>query len=131
MKKLVLGMALLLMVSLGGCTNNNEDLVDVISVGTWRVSYFIANNDDDTSLFRGYVFTFLADGAVKVTRPGAPPADGTWNEFDNNTRLDLRFGDPGLLERLHEDWVIDDIQDDEIFLHELGSPFNQLELRQL
>lgn len=128
MKKLVLFTALLLMVSLVGC-NNDEDFADTITRGTWRVSYYIANGDDDTSLFRDYVFTFVADGTVTVVRPGAPQAAGTWNEHDSNTRLDLRFGEPGLLERLDDDWVIDDVQDDQILLHELGSPFNQFELR--
>jgi hypothetical protein len=129
MKKSALFLALLLMVSLGGCTNN-EDLTDTLTQGTWRVSYFIMSGDEDTSLFNGYIFTFLTDGTVTVTRPGAPPAQGTWNGFDSDTRFDLDFTDTGLLQRLDESWAVDKINDDEIFLHEVGSLFNQLELRQ-
>jgi hypothetical protein len=92
------------------------------------VGYFIAGGDEDTSLFRGYVFTFLGDGTVKVTRPGAPPVQGSWDTSDNDTRFELHFGVPGLLERLEEDWVVDHVYDDEILLHEPGYPFNQFNL---
>jgi len=131
MKKIVLFLSLLLMVSLGGCTNNNQDFTDTVTKGTWRVGYFISSGDEHTSLFNGYVFTFLADGTVAVTRPGAPATQGTWNEFNDNSRLDLSFADPGLLQKLDDHWVIDEIHDTEILLHELGAPFNQFNLNQI
>lgn len=127
MKKIILFMALLVLVSLGGCSND-QDFSDTVTKGTWRVSYFVASGDEHTSLFYGYVFTFLADGTVSVTRPGASQTTGTWNEFNNNSRLDLDFAAPGLLEKLNQSWVIDSIKDDEIILHELGNPLNTFEL---
>lgn len=130
MKKIVLFLALFLVASFSGCAND-DDLTDTITVGTWRVSYFIAGGDEDTSLFYGYVFTFLPDGTVSVTRPNLPVALGTWDEHDSDTRLDLEFGISGLLEKLNEDWVVDRVEDDEIFLHELGSPLNQVEFARL
>lgn len=131
MKKGILLLALLLMVSIGGCVNQDGDITDTLTNGTWRVSYFIASYDEQTSRFRGYVFTFMTDGTVSVVRPGLPVAHGTWNEFDNNTRFDLNFSDPGLLEKLDDSWVVDDIQDDEVLLHELGFPFNQFHLSRI
>jgi hypothetical protein len=131
MKKFALCLSLLLFVSLGGCTSNDQDFTDTVIKGTWRVGYFISGGDEHTSLFSGYVFTFLADGTVNVTRPGAPPALGNWNEFNDNSRLDLSFADPGLLQKLDDHWVIDDIRDTEILLHEFGAPFNQFNLDQI
>jgi len=125
MKKYASLLALLLIVSLVGC-KNNEDFTDTILNGTWRVSYYISGGDVDTSRFYGYVFTFMADGTVTVDRPGAPTATGNWNEFNNQTRLDLDFSDPGLLQKLDESWVIDNVYDDEFQLHELGAPFKQV-----
>lgn len=130
MKKLVLLLALFLMASFSGCSND-EDLTDTITVGTWRVSYFIESGDKHTSSFNGYVFTFLTNGTVTVARPNLPLASGTWNEHDDNTRFDLDFGTSGLLEKLNEDWVVDRIENDEIFLHELGAPLNLFELARL
>ena len=133
MKRLVLFLAVLLVASFGGCTsnNNNDDLVDTITTGTWRVSYFIENNDEDTSLFHGYVFTFKTDGTVSVTRPNLPVAPGTWNEHDNDNRFELDFGQSGLLERLNEDWVVLEVDDNTVLLNEPGRPLNQCEFSRI
>jgi len=131
-KKLVAFLALLLVASFGGCTNNNNDQVaETITTGTWRVSYYIHNGDEDTSLFHGYVFTFKPDGTVSVTRPSLPVAPGTWNEHDNDNRLDLDFGAAGLLERLNEDWVVASVDDNVILLNEPGRPLNQCEFARI
>lgn len=129
MKKSLLLLALLLLVAFGGCDFHDEDITDTITTGTWRVSYFIADRDEHTALFNGYVFTFMTDGTVTVVRPdGAPPATGTWNEYDYNRRFELSFGNAGLLDKLNERWVVDDVRDNELLLHEPGAPFNQFEL---
>jgi len=132
MKRLVLFLALLLVASFGGCSNNNnDDLTDIITTGTWRVSYYINNGDEDTSLFHGYVFTFQPGGAVSVTRPSLPVAPGTWNEHDNNMRFELDFGASGLLERLNEDWVVVTVDDGQLLLNEPGRPLNQCEFARI
>jgi len=129
---MALFLALLLVASFGACSNNNnDDLSDTLTTGTWRVSYYINNGDDDTSLFLGYVFTFKPDGTVSVTRPNLPVAPGTWNEHDDNLRLDLDFGAAGLLERLNEDWVVASSDDNEILLNEPGRPLNQTEFSRI
>ena len=131
MKWLVFSLALLVVASFGGCPNNNDDLKDTITTGTWRVSYFIENGDEDTSLFHGYVFTFKPDGAVSVNRPSLPLAPGTWNEYNNDNRLTLDFGQSGLLERLNEDWVVAKVDDNAILLNEPGRPLNQCEFARI
>jgi hypothetical protein len=132
MKKFVLSLALLLVASLCGCPNNNNDeLTATITTGTWRVSYYINNGDEDTSLFHGYVFTFIPDGTVSVARPSLPVAPGTWNEHDNDYRLELDFGQSGLLERLNEDWVVAEVNDNVVLLNEPGRPLNQCEFARI
>ena len=131
MKRLVLFLAVLLVASFGGCSNNNDDLTNTITTGTWRVSYYINNGNEDTSLFRGYVFTFRPDGNVSVTRPSLPVAPGTWNEHDDNRRLELDFGTSGLLEKLNEDWVVASVDNDVVLLGEPGRPLNQCEFARI
>ena len=132
MKRLVLLLAVLLAGSLYGCPgNNNDDLTPTITTGTWRVSYFIESGDEDTSLFHGYVFTFKTDGTVSVIRPSLPLAPGTWNEYNNDNRLTLDFGQSGLLERLNEDWVVASVDDNVILLNEPGRPLNQCEFARI
>jgi hypothetical protein len=132
MKKLVLFLAVLLVGSLCGCPdNNNDDLTPTITTGTWRVSYFIENGDEDTSLFHGYVFTFKTDGTISVTRPRLPVAPGTWNEYNYDNRLTLDFGQSGYLERLNEDWVVARVDDNAVLLNEPGRPLNQCEFARI
>ncbi|MHB8836628.1 MAG: hypothetical protein ACYC9Y_13135 [Candidatus Methylomirabilia bacterium] len=121
MKKGVLFLALLVIVSLGGCTHD-KDLADTITSGIWRVGDYADSGDDETWRFNGYVFTFLADGTVTVTRPALPPVAGTWNEFNYDNRLELDFGNVAVLDRLNEPWVVDRIQGDEVQLHKILEP---------
>lgn len=133
MRKSVLFLSLLLLVSFVsfvGCTPD-EDLDEVLTVGTWKVGYLNKGNDEHTSLFYGYVFTFQPNGTVTVDRPGATPATGSWNSHDRDTRLEIEFGKIGLLEKVNDDWVIDFIDDTEVGMHEPGAPFNQLRFEQL
>lgn len=125
MKKGVLFLALLLIVSLGGCTHD-KDLKDTITSGIWRVGDYVESGDDETWRFNGYVFTFLADGTVTVTRPGLPPAAGNWNEFNYDYRFELDFGNTAVLEKLNESWVVDRIEGDEVLLHKILVPATQL-----
>ena len=129
MKKIVLFLAFLLVVSIGGCSKN-EDLSATITQGTWRVDYFIADGDEDTDLFNGYVFTFMADRTVLVIRPGLPNTKGTWEESDSDTRLELNFSDTGLLRKLDETWVVNRVLDDELRMNKLYTPSTQLRFAQ-
>lgn len=126
MKKGVLFLAFLLVVSFGGCTNN-KDLEDTITSGIWRVGDFIESGDDDTWRFSGYIFTFHADGRVTVTHPTQPPAAGNWNEFNYDSRLELDFGNTAVLEKLNEDWVVDRVEGDRVLLHKFLTPSKQLQ----
>lgn len=130
MKKTALFLALLLVATLGGC-NRDEDLNDTLTSGTWRMDYFQEQGDDHTFLFSGYIFTFLADGKVTVTRPGTPPPVAYWNEFNNGTRLEFNFGAGVPLEKLNETWVVDHFDDHEINLHELSEPATYLRFDKL
>ena len=131
MKRLVLFLALLVVASFAGCSNNDDDLTDTITTGTWRVSYLSDDGDEDTSLFHGYVFSFRPDGTVLVTRQGLPSALGTWNEYNNDNRFDLDFDQTGLLQKLDEDWVVASVNDDAILLNEFGRPLNQCEFTRI
>ena len=131
MKRLVLFLALLVVASFAGCSNNDDDLTDTITTGTWRVSYLSDDGDEDTSLFHGYVFSFRPDGTVLVTRQGLPSALGTWNEYNNDNRFDLDFDQTGLLQKLDEDWVVASVDDDAILLNEFGRPLNQCEFARI
>jgi len=128
MKKIASFLALLLIVIVGGC-NRGDDFNDTITKGTWRVDNFDEGGDDHTGLFAGYVFTFLDNGTVTVTRPGEAPPVGYWNEYNYGTRMEFTFGGGYPLDKLNDTWVIDNFNDDEINFHELDTPATRLQLQ--
>lgn len=68
--------------------SNNEtsaDLVRDIAVnGTWRVSYFFDTDEDETSNFTGYVFTFEEDGTLRAEK-GSNTVVGSWAVLDDSS----------------------------------------------
>jgi len=128
MRKIAAFLALLLMFTIGGC-DRGDDFTDTITTGTWWADYYQEEGDDHTYLFAGYVFTFLDDGQVTVTRPGATPPVGYWNEYNNGTRMEFNFGAGAPLDKLNDTWVIDQIDDHEIRFHELSAPATVLRLQ--
>jgi len=130
MRKIVAFLALLLIVTIGGC-NRSDDFKDTITKGTWRADYFQESGDDHTGVFAGYIFTFLADGKVTVTRPGTTPPVGYWNEYNSGTRMQFNFGSTTPLDKLNDDWVIDRFDDSEARFHMLSAPATQLILQKI
>ena len=128
MRKIVPFLALLLMVTIGGC-DRGDDFTDTITRGTWWADYYADQGDDETYVFAGYVFTFTGDGKVTVSRPGDPPPVGYWNEYNNGTRMEFNFGSGWPLDKLNDTWAIDQIQDDELRFHKLDAPATVLRLQ--
>ncbi len=92
--------------ALGDCNPmpTPASLSDVITTGTWHVSYCYYGNDT-TSLYTGYNFTFNDNGNVTVVK-NATTIDGDW-DINNGTqpRLDLHF-DGSALHDLETNWDV-------------------------
>jgi hypothetical protein len=107
------------------------------TTGDWRITYYF-DDEDETSDYQGYVFTFSEDGRIEARRGGSTYV-GRWNverNDDDDERYDLEFyidfDSPDELEDLDDDWYIksftnsrmelvdddDDDEDDEILIME-------------
>ncbi len=86
--------------------SGNTILSDIIVNGTWHVSSFIDNGDDETYEYTGYNFTFSSNGSV-VAIKSTTTINGTWSTTmeDGYSKLNLNFND-NLIEELEEDWRI-------------------------
>jgi len=80
-------------------------LSDVLTSGTWYVSYFYENSDD-TYYYNGYTFNFNTNGNSTAIKNGTT-INGSWDIHTENTyqKLDLNF-DGSVLDELHEDWKV-------------------------
>jgi hypothetical protein len=86
--------------------SGNTSLSDIIVNGTWRISSFIDEGEDETDHFNGYNFTFLSNGNA-VTVKNTITINGSWSSYidDGYSKLDLSF-DGDTLEELEDDWRI-------------------------
>lgn len=55
----------------------------VAQSGTWRITYFWDTDEDETSNFTGYVFTFNTDGTLIAVK-GNTTVNGTWSVVDDS-----------------------------------------------
>ena len=80
-------------------------LSNVLTNGSWRVSYFY-DLYDETSYYNGYVFNFNTNGssfAVKNTNT----VNGNWTIHTESSYQKIEFHfDGSLLEELEEDWKV-------------------------
>jgi hypothetical protein len=84
----------------------SNDVSETMISGNWRVAYYQDRDDDETSNFAGYTFTFTAGGVVIATK-NAVDATGAWAATDgsNKVKIVLSFsGSP--LDELSEDWEV-------------------------
>lgn len=91
--------------SIDDCNSSGSslDFVTTLTSGTWHISYYF-DDQDQTSQFSGYTFTFLANGTVTGVN-GSTTINGTWSTYmDSGTRkLVLNFSG-NTLQNLNEDW---------------------------
>lgn len=96
-----------------------QQTATVTETGTWQVTYFFDSDQDETSDFNGYVFTFNEDGTV-VADNGSNTINGTWSISDSSSSSDDDDGsssdddfnlffsvpDSSDFEDLNDDWDI-------------------------
>jgi hypothetical protein len=101
------------------CTEDNstgtskDELVNTVSNGTWRITYFFDSDTDETTNFSGYSFTFGASDLLTATNV-TNTYTGSWNISDSSSDDDspddldfnIIFTNPDNFEELSEDWEV-------------------------
>lgn len=109
--------------AIGQCGSNSgstDDFIDVLTNGTWRISYYHEGDDDETIVYNGYVFTFNTDNTITITKNSAT-FNGTWlfYEEDGVDILEIDFEDDPL-DDLDDDWELLEFSSTLIQLKEEG-----------
>lgn len=109
--------------SIGDCDDSiapNPNFTSVLTSGTWIVSYYFEDDDDETDDYIGYNFTFNSNFTISVMKD-AQNSTGAWaNYLDNGSNeLDLNFSDSNLQE-LNEDWKIVEYSSNQIRLRHIS-----------
>lgn len=93
---------------------NPAPVINVVKSGTWRITLYKDSDNDETSNFTGYTFTFGSSSVLTAT-DGVNTYSGSWsvtsdNSLDDSPSNDLdfniAFATPPNFEELTEDWNI-------------------------
>ncbi|WP_026711434.1 hypothetical protein [Flavobacterium filum] len=109
--------------AIGQCGSNSgstDDFIDVLTSGNWRISYYHEGDDDETSTFNGFVFTFNINNTITITKDSST-YNGTWlfYEDDGLDILEIDFEDDPL-DDLDDDWELFEFSSTLIQLKEEG-----------
>ena len=86
----------------------------MVTHGEWKITFYADSDEDDTSDYNGYVFTFNADGTLGATN-GNTSLSGAWSITDSENSDDesasdvdfnIFFASPDIFEELANDWDI-------------------------
>ena len=118
MKKILFSVSLLAIAS--SCTKwqSEQKQINKAAIdGTWIVSSYIDDGDDETNDFSSFRFSFLEDGTLNATdllSSNSNPYTGTWSITDSNSNDDslddldfnINFAVSNKLDDLSDDWDI-------------------------
>lgn len=84
-----------------------EELTHNLQSGSWQISLFIEDFDNETDDFAGYVFTFNTQGIVEA-RKGSTTRSGSWETYtdDGKTEFQMSFPYADYFDELSDDWYL-------------------------
>lgn len=106
---------------------NKTDVINTVTSGTWRITYFYDTDKEETSNYTGYKFTFGSTGQLTATN-NTNTYTGTWSISDSNSNDDsmddldfnISFSAPPAFEDLSDDWDILEMTDTKIKLIDIS-----------
>lgn len=107
MKRIIFAFPLLLLLACQNDDNKNPPVGNLLTSGSWRASYFMDNNQDETYKFAGYNFTFNS-GTVTASN-GTNTVTGTYTDLssdDSNPKFVLSFPETDPWDELNDDWRV-------------------------
>ena len=129
MKKILLPVIALGLLAACSKWNNSQNQINKTAIdGTWIVSSYIDDGDDETADFTTFRLDFLEDGTLNATdllSSNSNPYPGTWSITDSNSNDDdslddldfnINFAVGNKLDDLSDDWDIISYTDTEIKL---------------
>jgi hypothetical protein len=86
-------------------STNPSTVINTVTQGTWRITYFFDTDTNETSNYSGYNFTFNSDGSVVAVGNGLS-ITGTWSVVNDDLDFNLLFTSPEIFADLSDDWDV-------------------------
>lgn len=98
-----------------GSSVNVQPVINAASSGTWKITYYVDSDSEETGQFSGYTFTF-GSNTITATN-GSNTYTGTWSVTNSNSSDDdsnhnedidfnIGFASPANFTELSDDWDI-------------------------
>ena len=98
--------------------NGGSDLSSVLVDGSWTVSSYLEDGNDQTNDYEGFTIVFDADGSVTATNGSI--TNGTWSAQNGDNKLVLDFGVTIPLDEFNDDWDVIAVSDMQIELRDVS-----------
>lgn len=92
------------------------------SPGDYNVQLYVENGDTSTTEFKGYVFTFKANG-VLLAKTDSTTFTGKWESGNNGKQLKLDIKGNAALNDVNKNWDVVQITDTQISLKDNQGKF--------
>lgn len=124
MKKINVVAACLVLLVISACSDDDNKVnvngnatavTNNLKSGTWKISNYVEDTNDETANFEGYDFTFGAGNVLTATN-GTNTYTGTWSVYDDDSSSDdgfdsdidvnISFATPAEFAELTDDWDV-------------------------
>lgn len=86
--------------------STNLDISNLIINGTWNISNFLDNNEDETAEFSGYNFNFTSNGTVSILK-NYNFINGTWSSYIDGGVRKFKISLIGeTLDEIEKEWEV-------------------------
>lgn len=98
--------------------NGGSDLSTVLVDGSWIVSSYLDDGNDQTNDYTAFTFSFANDGSVTANNGNV--TNGTWSAQNGDNKLVLDFGATIPLDEFNDDWDVIAVSDTQIELRDVS-----------
>ena len=98
--------------------NGGSDLSTILVDGSWIVTSYLDNGNDQTNDYAAFTFSFAADGSV--TANNGSVTNGNWSAQNGNNKLVLDFGTTIPLDEFNDDWDVIAVSETQIELRDVS-----------
>jgi hypothetical protein len=94
-----------------------KDSTVKLSPGIYKITKFLDEGKNETTMFMGYRFNFEAHGTLIARTNEGDHVTGTWTLNNKGTRMEIKISGKDELDKIDDDWIVVSITDMQISLH--------------
>ena len=116
----------------GSVSAQINELRTIMASGTWVITFYFDNNQEETNTYRTFSFIFNPQGSLNAS-DGIDTSNGTWSvtpdsSDDGDIDFNIVFTSPPDFEELSDDWDVISYSNDKLELRDINGGSGQTDL---